>query len=190
VNEPIRTTLADLASWLAGEGITFALIGGLAVSVRGEPRLTVDIDATIAGDVEVGLRLARQLTSSPFEPLFDGVEEVVATAFILPIRHRATAVKVDLALGLTGFEQGALERSRMEQVAGTLVPVVSAEDLLLMKALAGRPRDLEDLRGILIRQGEKMDLNRARTLARELDEAVGSDVLARLDASIDEVRKR
>lgn len=91
--------------------IRSAVIGGVAVSLRGIPRMTVDVDPVIQADVDNGLRLARDLPSTPFMPLFEGVEEVVASAFILPIRHRVTGVRVDLAIGMSGFEREAVSRA-------------------------------------------------------------------------------
>lgn len=52
-------TLADAAQVLETRGIRFALIGGLAVSLRGQPRMTVDVDLVILADVDQALRLAQ-----------------------------------------------------------------------------------------------------------------------------------
>ena len=73
--------------------------------------MTADVDVVVGTDVEGALRLLEVLDDSSFTPLFDGVEEVVTQAFILPLRHRATHVKVDLAIGLSGFEQQLIRRS-------------------------------------------------------------------------------
>jgi hypothetical protein len=98
-------TLADAAHVLETRGIRFALIGGLAVSLRGQPRMTVDVDLMILADIDQALGLAQELSSTPFEPLFPGVEEVVARSYILPLRHRTTGIRVDVAIGMSGFEQ-------------------------------------------------------------------------------------
>lgn len=90
-------TLADAAHMLETRGIRFALIGGLAVSLRGQPRMTVDVALVILADVDQALQLAQELGSTPFETLFPGVEEVVSRSSILPLRHRATGIRVDLA---------------------------------------------------------------------------------------------
>ena len=54
-------TLADASRMLESRGIPCALIGGLAVSLRGQPRMTVDVDILILTDVEQALRLVREL---------------------------------------------------------------------------------------------------------------------------------
>jgi hypothetical protein len=102
---------------LEARGLPGALIGGLAVSLRGQPRMTVDVDLVIAAGVDDALRLITTLPKTPFEPLFAGVEEVGASAFILPLRHRSTGIRVDLAIGMSGFERGRLRAARERRSA-------------------------------------------------------------------------
>lgn len=180
MNEPLRTTLADAASFLQAEGISYALIGGLAISIRGQPRMTADVDVLIAADIKRALALAAALPQSSFRPLFEDVEEVITRAFLLPLRHRSTNVKVDIAIGLSGFERQAVGRAEPLELAGCTVPVASAEDLLIMKILAGRPQDEQDIRGLLIAQGDQLDWEYCLHLAADLGEAVGQDLAGRV----------
>lgn len=176
-------TLADAARMFDERGIRFALIGGLAVSLRGQPRMTVDVDLVILAAVDEALELVRQIASTPFEPLFSGVEEVVAKAYILPLRHRVTGIRVDAAIGMSGFERQAVERAAAVTIGDVRVPVVVVEDLLVMKALAGRPQDEQDIRGLIAAQRDAIDWHRCLTLARQLGEAVDLDVVGRLEAA-------
>ena len=132
MDEPLRTTLVDTVDYLESENVTYALIGGLAVSMRGQPRLTVDVDMVIRADVPRTLALVRGLESTSFKPMFDGVADVVQRAFILPLRHRVTNVKVDLALGLSGFEQQTLDRAERLPLAGTSIVVATAGALRMV----------------------------------------------------------
>ena len=61
------------------------MIGGIANLVHGEPRLTAEIDLVLAVDVECALDLLAHLSQEQFSPLFEDIEEVVRTAFILPM---------------------------------------------------------------------------------------------------------
>lgn len=178
-------TLADAIRLLESRGVPCAVIGGLAVSLRGLPRMTVDVDLVIHADVEDGLRLARDLPSTPFAPLFEGVEEVVTSAFILPLRHRVTGVRVDLAIGMSGFERDAVRRAMPVVVGEVTVPVVSVEDLLVMKALAARPQDEADIRGLIDVQRDKIDWRRCLTTARMLGDALDVEIVGRLVAARD-----
>jgi len=168
---------------LEARGIQSALIGGLAVSLRGQPRMTADVDLVVLATVDDALRLVRELDSTPFAPLFSGVEEVVASAFILPLRHRNTGIRVDLAIGMSGFEQQAVGRATPVTIGGTRIPVVSIEDLLVMKALAGRPQDDQDIRGLVAAQRDVIDWSACLELAEKLGEAVDLDIVSRLRAA-------
>ncbi len=176
-------TLADAAQVFDARGIKFALIGGLAVSLRGQPRMTVDVNVIILADVDQALQLVRELGSTPFEPLFPEVEEVVSRSYILPLRHRRTGIRVDVAIGMSGFEQQAVGRAVPVSIGDVRVPVAVTEDLLVMKALAGRPQDEQDIRGLIAAQGAAIDWTQCIALARQLGTAVDIDVAGRLEAA-------
>lgn len=178
-------TLADAAQVLETHGIRFALIGGLAVSLRGQPRMTVDL--VILADVDQALRLAQELRSTPFEPLFPGVEEVVARSFILPLRHRATGIRVDMAIGMSGFERQAVSQATKVTIGDVRVPVVAVEDLLVMKALAGRPQDEQDIRGLVAAQRDAIDWPACLDVAEKLGAAIDVDIAGRLRTARGEV---
>jgi predicted nucleotidyltransferase len=186
VNDPLQTTLSDVANFLNHEGITYALVGGMAASLRGQPRVTADVDMVIGIDVGRALVLANRLEGTNFRPLFDNVAEVVERSFILPLRHRSTNVKVDLALALSGFEQGAIDRAESLNISGSIVSVITAEDLVIMKVLAGRPQDEQDLRGIVAAQRESLDWDYCLRTAKELSEALGQDLVGPIRALRDE----
>ncbi len=96
--------------------------------------------------------------------------------------HRQTSVKVDLALGLTGFEQNAIRNATHVDFEGYSVRVVSAEDLILMKVLAGRPRDTDDVAKIVLRQGDALDWDYVLQTARALEQAIGHDLVSPLES--------
>lgn len=176
-------TLADAVRLLDGRGIRCAVIGGLAVSLRGLPRMTVDVGLVIQADLDDALRLVRDLPSTPFMPLFDGVEEVVTSAFILPLRHRVMGVRVDIAIGMSGFERDAVSRATPVVVGEVTIPVVTVEDLLVMKALAARPQDESDIRGLIDVQNDAIDWIHCLATARSLGAAIDVDIAGRLVAA-------
>jgi hypothetical protein len=58
------------------------------------------------------------------------------------------------AIAETSFQREVLERRVAAGVEGRDVKLVSAEDLILFKLVAGRPRDLIDVQDVLFTQGE------------------------------------
>ena len=66
------------------------------------------------------------------------------------------------------------------------VPVVSVEDLLVMKALAGRPQDDLDIRGLVAAQRDTIDWSRCLALAEALGAAIDLDIAGHLRTARDE----
>jgi hypothetical protein len=66
----------------------------------------------------------------------------------------------------------ALRSVHVARLRGVRVPVISPEDLVVTKILAGRPKDLEDVRGVLRQTGAGFDLERVRSLLALLEAAL------------------
>lgn len=149
--------LARLARALEAHRIPFMLIGGQAVLLHGEARLTQDIDVTLG----VGpSRLEDVLTlcsEARLDPLPEDVDDFVRSTFVLPARDTATGIRVDLIFSTTPYEARAIERAERVAVGGAEVPFATAEDLIVHKLFAARPRDLEDAAGVVRRKGPELD---------------------------------
>jgi hypothetical protein len=91
-----------------------------------------------------------------------------------------TDVKVDLAVGLSGFERQAVTRAERIEIAGSMISVATAEDLIIMKVLAGRPQDDQDVLALLVAQNEFLDWDYSLKTAGDLGEAVGQDLAGRI----------
>jgi len=135
----------------------------------------------IGCDVPEALELLSLIEHSAFAPLFPDANEVVEQAMILPLRHRTTGVKLDLAIGLSGFEQQVIERASLIDLTGLSVCVASAEDLLIMKVLAGRTQDEQDIRGLVLAHGENLDWTYCLDVVKQLQEALGIDLVGRME---------
>lgn len=85
---------------------------------------------------------------------------------------------LDIVLAGCGLEDEFLDRARVVDLGGVEVPVISPEDLVIAKVLAGRPKDVEDARGVLRAQGPGLDAARIERILGLLEEALGqSDLL-------------
>lgn len=158
--------LADVMRWLTATEIRGAVIGGVAASLLGRPRLTRDVDALILGD-EMGwdavLESARAFGIAPRtnDPL-----EFARRTRVLLLRHLPSSVDVDVSLGALPFEREVVARASTIDAGGLQVRVAAVEDLVIMKALARRPRDWGDIEG-LIDTWPDLDLDRVRQWLRE-----------------------
>jgi len=150
---------ADIAKTLPRP---FMIIGGIAVIARGVPRQTVDVDATIAADGLDVPDLLRQLEAAGFHARIPAALEFAAQNQMLLIRHAPTKTDVDLSLGWLAFELDAIDRATPVDVAGTVVPVAQPDDLVVLKAVAWRPRDQSDIERLVAIHGKSLDLDRLR----------------------------
>ena len=174
-------TLRDLATVLDARGLPWFVFGAQAVAVRGAPRATQDVDVTVEVAREALTELVRALESSGLRHRFPEVaDELLSTGAVLPLSH-PSGMEVDLVLAGSGLEAIALGRATRVTIEGIDVPVAHATDLVVMKVLAGRGKDLDDVRALLAR-GD-VDVGEARDLLGQLEEALGqSDLVPRLDA--------
>lgn len=137
------------------------VIGGVASSLLGQPRLTADIDATVLLDnASIELFLSQALAQGLIPRIADPAAFVRRSAMLL-LTHRASGVPVDVVQGRLPFERKATSRAITVKVEDFAVPLPRPEDLVIMKALAHRPQDIEDIRGIVASHPD-MNVERVR----------------------------
>jgi len=167
-NDPLhilRSALAALAGWLRRSNLESTLIGGVAASLRGKPRLTNDVDILVI-DADIDDLLA---TSSKFgfsRRIPDAADFAHASRVLL-LRFDDGNVDLDVSLGGLPFEIEAVRRSDVVRFGGLELRVAQPEDLIIMKAVAGRPRDVSDIES-LIEANPTLDVDRIRRWTREL----------------------
>lgn len=172
--------LARIAGALDARALPYMVIGGQAVLLYGEPRLTRAIDITLGVDVHALPAVLEAARSAGLELLVDP-DEFVARTMVLPCVERSSGVRVDLVFSFTPFESAAIGRSRAIEIGGKPVHYAGPEDLVVHKTLAGRPRDLEDVRSIVVRQ-KALDRQFIRSQLADFDSALDRDLVAQFDA--------
>lgn len=169
----LERTLADLTSASTG----WALVGGLAVSVRSEPRTTRDVDVAIAvADDDEAEALVREFVRMGYG-VMGGVEQTetgrLATMRLLPPVAGSHGALVDFLFATSGIEAEVCALAEpLEVLDGVVAPVALIGHLIAMKLLSRdddhRPQDIIDLRSlILVATDEDIDL--ARTAARQIE---------------------
>ena len=178
----LESALADLMGWLDAAHIPSMIIGGVAASVLGRPRLTRDVDALAVlpeGDWAEATRLAPQFN---ILSRIDNALQFAKRSRVLLMRHTTSGIDVDLIFGELPFERAAVANCENHDVGGIRVRLPRVEDLLVMKAIARRPKDVEDLQGLLAAHPE-LDVASARRWIREFAIAMSMpDMLREFDA--------
>lgn len=153
--EPLR----DLIQLFGELEIPYALMGGMAVSVHGIPRPTHDLDFTISIDrhrLPEFYAAVEQCGYSVPEVYGTGWVDQVADMPLVRVRQwvDGKVIDIDLFLSESAFQESLLSRRKEFLVEGNLAWVVTPEDLILLKLIAGRPRDMGDIQDILMAQGQ------------------------------------
>ncbi len=171
--------LAALARALRRHGRRWYVFGAQAVLAYGKPRLTSDVDVLIDPGRATGVRIARELADADFALRFELSPASLRTARLLPLVFVKTGTPGDGVLAASGVHDDFLARARRLDLGGVKVPVVSPEDLVIQKILAGRRKDLDDVRGVLERQRSRLDAARIRDVLAALERATGDARLVR-----------
>lgn len=157
----LARSAADILQFLGAKGRPACAIGGIVVSRWGEPRATSDVDlavlASFGDEQDVLAELLSKYPSRVPDP------EAFAEANRIALLVLPGGIKADVSLAAFPFEREVLERSTEWQMAEDLsIRTCSAEDLVIYKLVAGRPGDIQDVIGIVGRQGRKLDAARIR----------------------------
>jgi hypothetical protein len=125
------------------------IIGGQAVQLYGEPRMTRDIDLTLGLGSEGLDRVIRVCDRCGLKPLPADPPAFVRETMVLPALEERTGIRVDFVFSFTDYERQAIGRSRPVELGGVSVHFAAVEDVVIHKLVAGRPRDVEDVRSIV-----------------------------------------
>lgn len=171
----------ELHTYLGELGIAYVVIGGMAVQYWGEPRFTQDVDVTVATPSDEPVAFLERIVQR-FQPR-------MADAVTFARKHRVLLVQasngcpLDISLGLPGYEDEVMARAvSFELAPGMRLRVCSAEDLIVHKAVAGRPQDIRDVEGIVYRQQSALDVEYIRQWLREFADILENpDIAARFE---------
>jgi len=169
----LHEAIRDFIRLFDSRGVKYAILGGLAARVLGVPRPTYDVDFTIG------------VSRSDLPSLFDAAEEL---GYTVPAAYRAgwidsvggipfvkfgvaiadRCVDIDVFLAESTYLQTVLTRRQREVVEDDEEAwIVTAEDLIILKVLSGRPRDAIDVQDVLFIQGD-LDRDYMRHWAEKL----------------------
>lgn len=185
MRSPFVDLLRDFGRAAAEHDLGWYLFGAQAALLYGANRLTAAVDVTVQlGDCGTGT-FAGTLVAGGFALRVDD-ESFVGQTRVLPVVHTASGIPADVVLAGPGLEELFLGRATPRDLEGVEVPVACAEDVVTMKILAGRPRDLDDAVAVLAAQGSGIDVARIRDTLGMLEEGLGqSDLLPALDRALD-----
>lgn len=190
----LQRLLEKTVATLRAAKIPFAVVGGTAVGVRAQPRVTRDLDIAVeaASDAEAERVIhALQAAGYRVESLFENDAGRIST--VRTMRSNIPGIFVDFLIHNSRIEAEIIRDATPIALPGIgEVPVVSLDHLLAMKVLAARSKDLADIEHLLLRATpDQLEKTRsALAIISARGAARARDLLAEFDDHVDAVLKR
>ena len=159
-----------IVRFLNGGEFNYIIIGGIAASAIGEPRITADVDVDIVLNQEEVSNFLDKAKKAGFEV---PVKKCIESARRMGVFQISFGdYHIDFIIASTDLEVEACRRRKAIQLHGIKAFFPSPEDLILLKIIPGREKDLLDAKGVVLRHKGKLDTRYLKTWARKLcDEA-------------------
>lgn len=135
---------------------------------HGYARTTDDVDVAVVAlpdQVDVVLAAAR---AHGFAPRVADAASFAKQNLVLLLEHRATGVDLDVSFAVQDFERAAAELAVVRELGGVRLTVTPLDALLVYKMVAGRAKDVDDVRGLLA-TGAVVRQNFVDSTLREID---------------------
>jgi hypothetical protein len=180
----VTSALLDLSTAFASLRARWFVFGAQAVIAAGVPRLTADVDVTveIAGDGLPSLLDALQRNGFALRDVGEDVTAFIGATRVVPAAHTSSGIPIDIVLAGAGLEQEMLERVQPRTIRGVEIPFIATADLIALKVLAGRGKDLDDVRALLRASPADLSIDEARARVAQLADLLeDSSLLAQFD---------
>lgn len=188
--EGIAKGLAELHKFFLAQRWKYCVVGGLAASFWGQPRNTSDIDVALltgfGGESDFIDPLVKHFATRSS----DAVPFAIANRILL--LNSSQGIPIDISLAAIPFEESMLKRARIQEILpGVRVRTASAEDIVVMKVIASRPRDIDDLERIVATRGGKLDQEYIRHCLNDLAQFwTDGDLIGAFEAIVQSVTRR
>jgi len=181
--------LGKIGRALDAHDIAYMVIGGQAVLVYGEPRLTKDIDVTVAKVPEEVEEVIEAVHEMGLEILVDDADGFVSQTYVLPTHEPSSGIRVDFIFSSSDYERQAIRRARSVRIGKAFVRVAAPEDVVIHKIVAGRSRDIEDTKGVLLKNPD-VDTDYIRRWLGRFEQALSQPFRRRFEEVLKQTQKR
>lgn len=159
--------LTGLRDALEESGAPFVFIGGVAVIALGFPRATVDVDATVLASATTPEDLLAVFERRGIVSRISDAAAFARRSGVLLVVHEESGINLDVSLARLPFEEEAIRSGREVLYEGVSIRVPRAEDLIIYKLVASRPRDVEDAEKLILLYAKEIDTGRIRKILAE-----------------------
>jgi hypothetical protein len=160
-------------------GLPYMIIGGQAVLIYREPRLTRDIDITLGVNIDRLDELLMVAQELALTPIPGNIHTFVEETMVFPAIEETTGIRVDFIFSFSPYKTQAIQRAKKLSILNQEVYFASPEDLIIHKIFSGRPRDLEDVRTILLKN-PNIDFQYIENWLKDFDAALEGSHFVRI----------
>lgn len=170
MNIALEKEMAALVKFFNAAKIRYAILGGIAVLIYGEPRLTMDIDVNVSMGKSNMNEFLKIGAKYGFYPIPRNIRSFIKKTGVIPMRFHKGKIsgRCDVIIAQNPIEFSALERAVTRKIGPVKIKVITPEDLIIHKITSSRPRDIEDLRGIISRQKGKLDIKYIKSWIKKI----------------------
>lgn len=154
-NAVFLKTLKEVTDALNHAGVRYALIGGLAVAYHANPPVTIDADFLVDSDNMDILEILFQGEGWKVHPLIFATKQRGFPKYGWAIRKKGRTHIDIISTSQDEYLSKVVRGAVPVSLGGVRVPMVTAEDLIVMKTLVGRDKDLDD--ALALRMKMKVD---------------------------------
>lgn len=137
--------VAEIGRLLDAAGVAYVVIGAHAVNAWLEPRFTADIDVTVAMEPEELPRLRDVLLGAGYSLVTSHGADQASGPDFLRFRSQDGVVALELQTAKTPFQIEVIARGISREGSARIATV---EDLIVLKLIASRAKDQNDLLGL------------------------------------------
>ena len=158
----LEKLIKRVAQRLDEDKISYMVIGGQAVLIYGRPRLTRDIDITLGIDADDFALVEKACKKLNLKMLPEKPEDFAKETRVLPTEEKKSRIRVDFVFSFSEYERQAIKRTKRVNINNYPVKFASCEDVIIHKMVAGRAIDEEDVKSVLIKNKDSIDLKYVR----------------------------
>jgi len=162
-------SMQRIIDFLNERNIPYMLIGGLALSIWGETRVTHDVDFKVS--VDMPLADFRKMVLERFPARPTNIPSHKLSPYVIHI-WASPDVAVDILVSMFDYEREAIKRAVNAKVLGVTTRVCTADDFIIHNAIANREKDWMDVESIVMRQRGKLDINYIRNWLTQFADAL------------------
>jgi predicted nucleotidyltransferase len=166
--KPVLVSIQELFDNFPHQGV---VIGGIAVTILGEQRFTADVDILVLISNDQLNDFIEASRSAGFASRVTDLPAFAKQNRVIPLIHSESGLKADFVMGFLPFEREVVARAKKVVIHNVEITLPTVEDLIIMKAIAHRPKDLSDITG-LVKNHDALDMERMKYWVTQFGEAI------------------